>query len=248
MSSSDVKKAGRGRHAPFHDLTSEERESLGGTEYRALKLLSVLVPAYWFLWQFLGSVALGAWMARNQPGPARANAIAPWWNGVFNGVSAFNNSGMTVLDANMVPYGSSYFVLVVMGLMILAGNTAYPIFLRLVVWSGLRALERATYPDQLPEWKATLEYILKYPRRVYTNLFPSRQTWWLLFMLFVLNGTDWIAYEVLNFGNTALEETPVGTRVIDGLFQALGMHKPFAFSSLLFLYILLIVSFAFIPL
>ncbi|KAK7746094.1 hypothetical protein SLS62_009554 [Diatrype stigma] len=224
--SDDIKRVRRGRgSAPFRDLTSEERESLGGTEYRALKLLSVLVPGYWFLWQFAGSVALGAWIALHQPGPARANAIAPWWNGVFNGVSAFNNSGMTVLDANMVPYGSSYFVLVVMGLMILAGNTAYPIFLRLVVWSGLRGLRAATYPDQLAEWKATLEYILKYPRRVYTNLFPSRQTWWLLFMLFVLNGTDWIAYEVLNFGNTALEATPAGTRVIDGLFQALAVRS-----------------------
>ncbi len=214
-----------GRNAQFHDLTSEERESLGGTEYRALKLLAVLVPAYWLAWQLAGSVALGAWIARYQPGPARDNAIDPWWNGVFNGVSAFNNSGMTVLDANVVPYGGSYFVLVVMGAMILAGNTAYPIFLRLVLWAGLRALRAATCPGQLAEWKATLEYILRYPRRVYTNLFPARQTWWLLFMLFVLNGTDWVAYEVLNFGNVALEQTPLGTRVIDGLFQALGTYS-----------------------
>ena len=211
-----------GRNGQFHDLTSEERESLGGTEYRALKLLSVLVPLYCVLWQFLGSVSLGAWIALNQPGPARANAINPWWNGIFNGVSAFNNSGMTVLDANMVPYGGSYFVLIVMGALILAGNTAYPIFLRLTLWVGLKVLNRVTYPDQYVEWKTTIEYILKYPRRVYTNLFPARQTWWLLFMLFVLNGTDWVAYEVLNFGNPELEHTPVGTRVIDGLFQALG--------------------------
>ncbi|RYP13837.1 hypothetical protein DL765_006709 [Monosporascus sp. GIB2] len=134
-------------------------------------------------------------------------------------------TGMSALDANIVPYGSSYFVLIIMGAMILAGNTAYPIFLRLVLWFGLKIMRLATYEDQLVEWKTTIEYILKDPRRVYITLFPARQTWWLLFMLFVLNGTDWIAFEVLNLGNAFLEQTPRGTRVIDGLFQAFAVRS-----------------------
>ncbi|KAI0015708.1 TrkH-domain-containing protein [Xylariomycetidae sp. FL0641] len=214
-----------GRNAQFHGLTSDEREHLGGTEYRALKLLSVVVPIYFVSWQFLGCIALGAWIANNQPQPAEANSISPWWNGIFNGVSAFNNSGMSVLDLNMIPYGSSYFVLIVMGAMILAGNTAYPIFLRLWLWSCLKLLNFATYPQDFADWKATLEYILRYPRRVYTNLFPARQSWWLLFMLFVLNGTDWVAFEILNIGNPNLGQTPVGSRIIDGLFQALAVRS-----------------------
>lgn len=82
-----------GRNAQFHGLTGEEREKLGGTEYRALRLLSVIVPVYFVSWQLLGSLALGAWIATSQPQPALDNAISPWWNGIFNGVSAFNNSG-----------------------------------------------------------------------------------------------------------------------------------------------------------
>lgn len=82
-----------GRNAQFHGLTNEEREKLGGTEYRALRLLSFVVPFYFVSWQFFGSVALGAWIARYQPQPALDNGISPWWNGIFNGVSAFNNSG-----------------------------------------------------------------------------------------------------------------------------------------------------------
>ncbi|OTA68669.1 TrkH-domain-containing protein [Hypoxylon sp. EC38] len=214
-----------GRNGQFHDLTSEERDELGGTEYRALKLLSIVVPLYFFLWQFLGCISLGAWIANNLPQPALDNGISPWWNGIFNGVSAFNNSGMSVLDANMIPYGSAYFVLIIMGAMILAGNTAYPVFLRLTLWCSLKVLKLLTYPQDLVEWKETLEYILKYPRRVYTNLFPSRQTYWLVFMLFVLNGTDWVAFEVLNLGNTTLEKTPLGSRIIDGLFQALAVRS-----------------------
>ena len=83
---------GRGKDQ-LPELTTEYRENLGGTEYRALRLLSVVVPVYFVSWQVLGSVALGAWIAVNHPQPALDNAISPWWNGIFNGVSAFNNSG-----------------------------------------------------------------------------------------------------------------------------------------------------------
>jgi len=119
-----------GRNAQFYGLTREEREHLGGCEYRALKLLSVIVPLYFILWHLLGCIALGAWINNNLPSPPLQNGINPWWLGIFNGASAFNNSGMSLLDANMIPFQNSPFVLITMGLMILAGNTAYPIFLR----------------------------------------------------------------------------------------------------------------------
>lgn len=211
-----------GRKGQFHDLSSEEREHLGGCEYRALKVLAFVVPVYFFLWQCLGCVALGAWMNHNMPSTARANGINPWWLGVFNGVSAFNNSGMSLLDANVIPFQGAYFVLITMGLMILAGNTAYPLFLRLIIWTGLRLLKAVTAEDSCETLKTTLEFILKYPRRVYTNLFPSRPTWWLLFMLVCLNTVDWVAFELLNLGNPAITGIPTGSRILDGLFQALG--------------------------
>jgi potassium uptake Trk family protein len=211
-----------GRNAQFHDLTGEERDRLGGCEYQALRVLSVIVPLYFVLWQLLGCLALGAWINNNQPGPPLGNGINPWWLGVFNGVSAFNNSGMSLLDANMIPFQQSYFVLITMGLLILAGNTAYPIFLRLIIWSLLKLLTLATKDDEFSGLKDTFKFILQYPRRVYTNLFPSRPTWWLLFMLVLLNSIDWVAFELLNLGNPGMERIPPGPRALDGLFQALG--------------------------
>ncbi|KAK4162301.1 cation transport protein-domain-containing protein [Cladorrhinum sp. PSN259] len=214
-----------GRNAQFHDLTREEREHLGGCEYRALKALSIIVPLYFFLWQLLGCLALGAWINNNQPGPPLENGINPWWLGIFNGVSAFNNSGMSLLDANMIPFQNSYFVLVTMGLLILAGNTAYPIFLRLIIWSLLKILLAVTPEDEFSALKDTFRFILQYPRRVYTNLFPARATWWLLFMLILLNSVDWVSFELLNLGNPAIESIPRGPRVLDGLFQALAVRS-----------------------
>jgi len=215
-----------GRNAQFHGLSTEERERLGGCEYRAIKMLSVVVPVYFFLWQLLGCVGLGAWMANVMPGPSEAEGLNPWWLGVFNGASAFNNSGMSLLDMNMIPFEQSVYPLLTMGIMILAGNTAYPIFLRLIFWTMLKLLNLLTDEDDHVDTKETLEFILKYPRRVYTNLFPSRPTWWLLFMLVLLNSIDWAAFEVLNFGNKLIEDIPRASRVLDGFFQALGSSNP----------------------
>lgn len=211
-----------GRNAQFHHLTKEEREQLGGCEYRALRLLALVVPLYFALWQFLGCVSLGAWIAHNKPEVATANGLSPWWTGVFFGVSAFNNSGMALLDANVIPFQDSYFVLIVMGAMILAGNTAYPIMLRFIFWSMAKVLSFTTHEQSYRDFKATLQLILRYPRRVYTNMFPARQTWWLLFMVCLLNMVDWVGFEILNLGNPNIEAIPLGPRIIDGLFQAIG--------------------------
>ncbi|KAF6840750.1 cation transporter [Colletotrichum musicola] len=214
-----------GRNAQFHSLTGPERSRLGGHEYRALRLLAVVVPLYSILWQVLGSLALGAWISRNAPTVATSNGASPWWAGIFFAVSAFNNSGMSLLDANVVPFQQATFVLATMGLLILAGNTAYPLFLRLGLWSALKTLRATTSEGYAAELKSTLEFVLRYPRRVYTNLFPSRPTWWLLFMVLLTNGIDWVAFEVLNIGNPVIEAIPVGARVMCGLFQALAVRS-----------------------
>ncbi|OAA62490.1 Cation transporter [Niveomyces insectorum RCEF 264] len=214
-----------GRNAQFHGLTREEREQLGGCEYRALKLLSVVVPLYFLLWQLLGCIALGAWIHNHMGSVATANGINPWWLGIFNGASAFNNSGMSLLDANMIPFENAHFMIITMGLMILAGNTAYPVLLRLIFWSSLKVINGFTNDAYFADTKATLVFILKYPRRVYTNLFPPRPTWWLLFMIVLLNCIDWVSFELLNLGNPVIETIPTGSRILDGLFQAIAVRS-----------------------
>lgn len=220
-----LKHRASGHHGEFHSLTSEERTQLGGCEYSALQVLAYIVPIYFILWQLLGCLALGAWINNHMPDTARQNGISPWWLGIFNGISAFNNSGMSLLDANMVPFQGAYLVLITMGLMILAGNTAYPIFLRFIIWSMLKMLRATTDEPSFHHFKMTLEFILQYPRRVYTNLFPSRATWWLLFMVISLNCADWVAFEIFNIGNPAIESIPTGPRILDGLFQALAVRS-----------------------
>ncbi|KAJ5450235.1 uncharacterized protein N7458_006684 [Penicillium daleae] len=73
-------------------------------------------------------------------------------------------------------------------------------------------------------WRVTLDFILDHPRRVYTNLFPARHTWYLLATIIVLNGIDWAAFELLSIGNKEIEALPTEYRVLDGLFQALAVR------------------------
>lgn len=67
-----------GRNSQFSNLSLAERERLGGVEYRAISILAIIVPLYFFLWQFLGSIGLGAYVARNRPDTARVNGENPW--------------------------------------------------------------------------------------------------------------------------------------------------------------------------
>ncbi|CAD6566520.1 MAG: hypothetical protein ASARMPRED_009072 [Alectoria sarmentosa] len=211
-----------GRNSQFSNLSLAEREKIGGVEYRAVTYLAVIVPLYFVLWQLLGCIGLGAYVASKRASTAEVNAENPWWVGAFNGVSAFNNSGMSLLDANMVAFQTSDYMLITMGLMILAGNTCYPVFLRLIIWTLSSLL-----PDneKFLEHKITLRFLLDHPRRCYTNLFPARHTWWLLATLVVLNGTDWVAFEVLNIGNSTVTSLPSGSRALDGFFQALAVRS-----------------------
>ena len=210
------------KRGQFYDLSSDEREALGGCEYRALKVLAVAVPLYGFLWQFLSALALGAWINNYRPEAAAVNAVNPWWCGIFLSSSAFNNAGMSLLDANMSAFQDAYFVQIVVGILILAGNTAYPLLLRLSLWCCLQVLKLTTPETAHGPWKETIEFILKYPRRVYTTLFPSRATWWLFAVIATINTIDWVAFEVLNIGNPVVEDMPVSDRVIAGWFQAVG--------------------------
>lgn len=68
-----------GRNSQFSSLTFAEREQLGGAEYRAITLLALVVPLYFILWQLLGALGLGAYVAQNRRAVAEANGLNPWY-------------------------------------------------------------------------------------------------------------------------------------------------------------------------
>jgi hypothetical protein len=89
------------RNSQFHDLTAAEREELGGVEYKAVSFLSVVVFLYFVMFILCGIIGMGGWLEANHPEVTRSNGLSPFWTGAFFAVSAFVNSGMSLLDANM---------------------------------------------------------------------------------------------------------------------------------------------------
>jgi hypothetical protein len=80
-----------GRNSQFHGLTLQEREQLGGVEYRAIQLLSWVVPLYFVLWQLLGCLAVGAWMNNYASNITGANGINAWWVSLCTYLSYISN-------------------------------------------------------------------------------------------------------------------------------------------------------------
>ncbi|AEO58566.1 hypothetical protein MYCTH_53804 [Thermothelomyces thermophilus ATCC 42464] len=213
-----------GRNGEFFNLTLKEREYLGGVEYRAIEVLVVTVALYYVLWQVLGALALGAWIAANAPEIPTANGQNAWWTGIFLAVSAFSNTGLSLLDAGMTAFQSGYYFVVLVGaVLMLVGSQASPIFLRFIIWVCSRLLRLATDSPNYEVWKETFEFILHYPRRVYINMFPARPTWMLGLWLGAFLIVDWIMFFLLNIGNKALDKIPPGPRVVDGLFQSVSI-------------------------
>lgn len=89
------------RNSQFHGLSSTEREELGGVEYKAVSFLSWIVSLYFILFNLLGIISVGAWLQAHHPEVTRENGLDPFWTGAFFAVSAFVNSGMSLLDKNM---------------------------------------------------------------------------------------------------------------------------------------------------
>lgn len=208
-----------GRNGQFFNLSEEQREYLGGVEYRALKFLSAFVIAYFAICQLLGAIALGAWMSVYATDAAAVNTQNPWWAGIFLSISAYNNAGFTLLDAGFIPFQSSYFLLTVVTLLSLAGPAAFPVFMRLIIWVMSSLLSLFSKNKEYTDWKESFDFILKFPRRVYTSLFPAKDTWMFAatFGGFVI--ADWVLILILSIGNPTMEAIPLGQRIFDALFQ-----------------------------
>jgi len=206
----------------FHSLDERQREELGGVEYRALELLSWLLPAYILLCTALGIVILVPYsyyhsihgtIDTSQPGN-----LAPGWWAAFAVTSAFTNTGLNLLNSNMVPFETHYLVLIVCGALILLGNQLFPVFLRFIVWCMYKLLPKNSRMHH------TVAFLLHHPRRCFILLFPSDATWYLLASQLGIDFVLWAFFGILNIGLPAVDSISIGTQTIMGLFQAIAVR------------------------
>jgi Trk-type K+ transport system membrane component len=103
-----------GRNSNLVDLTEEQREKLGGIEYRALKPLAIVLVCFFIGFHLLGMVCLTLWINRT----ARYSAVVedvginPTWWGFFTAASLFNDLGFTLTPDSMISSQQAVFPLV----------------------------------------------------------------------------------------------------------------------------------------
>lgn len=206
-----------GRNSVFHDLTQEKLDELGGVEYRALTILMWLVGTYHICMPLIVFVIIAPYISQprwRSTFEDQAKYVAPQWFALFQSVSAYTNTGTSLSDTSMVPFRKAYAMIIPMFVVIIAGNTGFPVFLRFFIWILTKIVPKNSQTNE------TLHFLLDHPRRCYIYLFPSHQTWFLFTVLVGMVLTDWVSFLVLDIGTPEIMQIPVGTRIVIGLLQA----------------------------
>ncbi|KAI7883489.1 hypothetical protein K492DRAFT_126339 [Lichtheimia hyalospora FSU 10163] len=212
---------------PYHksQLTLKQRYHIGGVEYRAIDFLSKLVPFFYFFTIVVFCFALRIYIACSTYAQgvletSNPEPVNPWMFSFFTGVAAFNNLGLTPLSASLVPFQSAPAPLILCSLLVVFGNTAYAIVLRGIIWCLYKII-----PHHYIMATETMRFLLDHPRRCYTNLFSSSQTWWLVFALVTINLVEIVVFLATNFWLPVLEGLSWGSRVLDAYFQGVAIRN-----------------------
>ncbi|OCF31127.1 potassium ion transporter [Kwoniella heveanensis BCC8398] len=221
-----------GRNSRFRDLTQEQMDELGGVEYRALRVLLYIVAGYFICLQLAGFVIIAPYIAAggryDHVFEAQPRLVKIPWFAFFQSVSAFTNTGMSLCDMSMIPFQKAYLMIVVVMLLIFAGNTAFGRLYGILVADVLIMLDRWLIYKLVPSSSRiseSLKFLLDHPRRCFVYLFPSTQTWVLCLVMLSLTLIDWVSFLVLDIGTPAIESLPIGTRVGAGFLQSAAVRS-----------------------
>lgn len=132
----------------------------------------------------------------------------------YSAQTMVNNLGFTLTPDSMISFRTATWPMLVMAFLAYAGETCYPVFLRLIVWTMWKLLPAHS------SHRETLRFLLDHPRRCYTLLMPSTATWVLFAVIFMLNFLDVLFIVTLDLHTPSVAEMPLGPRILASLFQA----------------------------
>ncbi|KAL1798256.1 hypothetical protein ACET3X_002293 [Alternaria dauci] len=211
----------------FRELSEQDRMELGGVEYRALQTLLLILVGYQVFWYLLGITFLIPYAYRGDMkrtlNENQAGGLNPGWWAFFATVTEFANGGLNVLNANFIPFSGNWFVLLTAACLAFAGQTQFPILLRITIWIMKKLLPKNS------RLRNTMQFLLQHPRRCFIYLFPKRETVYLFAVQLGIDITAWLCFEILNIGMPDVEALSTGTRVVDGLFMASGLRTSGAY-------------------
>uniref|UniRef100_A0A7S2KEW4 Uncharacterized protein n=1 Tax=Zooxanthella nutricula TaxID=1333877 RepID=A0A7S2KEW4_9DINO len=144
---------------------------------------------------------------------------ASCWSSLFLSNSAFHNAGLIPFQSLPYTEPCAVPVLTMVMLLVLLGNTCFPLALRL--WTKLaRLLARD------PRHRRVLELLLRHPRTCYTHMFPSHANRWLMFitpMLIIIQQVSLaLAYSVQKEYSDVFDRRTTGQVLLACVFQSVS--------------------------
>jgi potassium uptake Trk family protein len=206
-----------GRNSNFSGLAAQDREELGGVEYRSLRLLLKVLVALYAGLHILGVVGLVPWILHSASKYRELLAINgqnPVWWAFYSTQTMINNLGFTLTPDSMISFRDASWPMVLLTFLAFAGNTCHPIILRFILWVMHRLVPRRS------NLREPLQFLLDHPRRCYTLLFPRNVTWVLFGILFIMNFIDALLIVVLDLDNPEVNTLPMASRILAATFQA----------------------------
>eukprot|EP00397_Hematodinium_sp_SG-2012_P025120 GEMP01026217.1.p1 GENE.GEMP01026217.1~~GEMP01026217.1.p1 ORF type:complete len:670 (-),score=78.93 GEMP01026217.1:191-2200(-) len=191
-----------------------------GLEYEALRKMLKILLGYWVGVQLLGWVSLCIYLRFFRQDFMdkfeTAETQHTVWDALYLAVSAFQNNGLTLNPSSVESFAEEAFPMTVIMLLILLGNTALPICIR-----GVATLARvSTHRDS--DSRRAYDFLLTYPRRCYTLMFPMQNTIWLCIMVVGLTSGLTAVILIEDANSIALARFTTGQAFINALFQAVS--------------------------
>ena len=176
--------------------------------YGVLQVLFFLIVGYFFQFSTAGKAIMDL------------NNLTPWWFSLFQISSAFNNCGFSLLPNSLMQIATFSWPLTCFALMVLLGNTAYPIAFRAILRGLYKMYSFLDYPDS-----EAFSFILQNPRTYMTHMFPSYHTWLLMWALIGMTAVQTVLLAIFSYDNPAFDHLEDPGHVFSNmLFQSISVR------------------------
>jgi Trk-type K+ transport system membrane component len=208
--------------------------------YESTRFVIYILLLYWFMFIFFGIILVWATLLIRPLEPELVQRGYTYIeNAIYLVISSFCNTGLSISSNSLVYMTDNPACYFVLSVLILAGNTAFPIFLRALTEFLLYADNRwdifksSTYNNHFSRRtpysysfspRVILTFLLNHPREILTHLFTDHQTKILVFMVCAFLTLQFVCF-LISIDRHLLDMFPLGRLIGIGYFQTLSTRS-----------------------
>ena len=213
----------RFRQGNAEDTTEGER-----TRRKAMTRLIFIVLIYYFtiivIFSVINIIYFASWKAKREI--LEADNVNYVFFSIFETFAGFGNAGLSLLPDSLIPFSNTAYILQMLAVLILLGNTMYPVSIRVIV-SCIRFVCKIFQLESLYIY----DYILDHPRSCFTHIYSYYRTLWLVGMVIILTGVQIVLTLIIDWNGAALAPYGPVFKIQNAIFQSVSTRNA-GFNSL----------------